>query len=89
MAKFSYSTFSLNFLIFFSEGSPTNSPKESLPNDIIQYTVKPTDTLLGIAIQFNMKPEAVRQYNGLHTNQVVPGQVEKIRGNFAENRCCL
>jgi LysM repeat protein len=43
--------------------------------DIISHTVKPTDTLMGIAITYNLKPQQIKQFNGLYSDQLIAGQV--------------
>ncbi len=62
--------------------TPTPTPKATLsPADAtaqacekITYTVQENDTLSGIAINYNVPIEAIRQYNGLVSNTVFAGQ---------------
>jgi len=48
-------------------------------SDIVAYTVKPTDTLTGLAITYNMKPEQIRQFNQLYSEHLLPGQILYLR----------
>ncbi len=62
--------------------TPSPTPKATLsPADAtaqacekITYTVQENDTLSGIAINYNVPMEAIRQYNGLVNNTVFAGQ---------------
>eukprot|EP01119_Soliformovum_irregulare_P012835 TRINITY_DN3352_c0_g1_i5.p1 TRINITY_DN3352_c0_g1~~TRINITY_DN3352_c0_g1_i5.p1 ORF type:complete len:564 (+),score=121.30 TRINITY_DN3352_c0_g1_i5:92-1783(+) len=38
--------------------------------DIVSYKVKPTDTLTGIALNFNMKPQQIKQVNNLFSDRL-------------------
>lgn len=50
-------------------------PAQQVNEDVVAYTVKPTDTLTGISITYNMKPEQIKQFNQLYSDQLIPGQV--------------
>lgn len=47
-------------------------------SEIKQYIVKPTDTLTGIALAHGMKPEKIKKINQLHSDVLIPGQVQII-----------
>ena len=55
------------------------------PPDVPTYVVKPTDTLSGIAINFNLKPEQLKQWNKLYSNQLIPGQVLYLENPLVPN----
>ncbi len=46
--------------------------------DKFSYTVEDNDTLSGIAANYNVPIEAIKEYNGLTTNSVFSGQVLQI-----------
>jgi LysM repeat protein len=60
--------------------SATLSPAEATDQacDKFSYTVEDNDTLSGIAANYNVPIEAIKEYNGLTTNSVFSGQVLQI-----------
>jgi LysM repeat protein len=70
---------SLSTSFGFSPSPPkiqvSNEGEPSQDNDVIYYTVKPNDTLAGIAISFGMKQEHIKQINQLHSDKLIPGEV--------------
>lgn len=58
--------------------SATPSPSASVPPPGGTYTVKPGDTLYGIAAQFGTTVKAIKDLNGLTSNTIHVGQVLKI-----------
>lgn len=60
-----------------SDSTPKPEQDNKEADDIIVYMVKPTDTLTGIALAHNMRPEKVKKVNQLHSDTVIPGQVKK------------
>ncbi len=44
----------------------------------MEYTVKPGDTLFGVAKQFDISPDAIKLENNLKSNTLTPGQKLKI-----------
>ncbi len=37
--------------------------------------MKPRDTLAGLALTFNMRPQQIKQFNGLYNDFLIPGQL--------------
>ncbi|EGG20785.1 WD-40 repeat-containing protein [Cavenderia fasciculata] len=56
---------------------PPNAPYYNSNQSVLfeMYEVKPTDTLTGIALQFNMPRNVIIQTNRLLSDMVIPGQI--------------
>lgn len=67
----------LSAVLAFPSPSPVPGATPTAAN-MITYTVRQGDTLIGIAIRFNTTVEAIQQANGLKTDQLQVGQQLKI-----------
>lgn len=81
-------TLSVGQKLIIPQPTPTASPQPTSTQNAVQatdkaceifkYTVKDNDTLGGISTNYNVPPEAIKEYNGMSSDIVFVGQELKI-----------